>query len=227
MSEVSDEDRSAISVQVTLSITVEQHAQLRELARRLPLVASHRSPSDGDDSDDSLLQQLLEGLTGAAADEYIEHITRVAEPTSLTRVRELRLAHLVERLFGGKLPSEYVIADVLGLTSGEARVLLSRVVAHNRQRLTKAMLSASRKALENSKRPDDKKRWIRCDIATFFYLRDLVSQIAERGGPSLPPLSKRTDAVGGYVAPTDTFLALCRELGVEDPWQKNSDRRKK
>ncbi|MGP3912972.1 hypothetical protein [Nonomuraea sp. 10N515B] len=223
MTDVPASDETTFTVQVKLSITEDQLEQLRELAQRLPLMASGRSRDDEND----LVQRLLEGVTGAAADEYIDHITRVAEPTTLTRVRELRLAHLMERLFEGNLPSEYVIADVLGLTTGEARALLPRVVAHNRKRLNSAILSAARKALQDHDEPSDDIRWIRCDVVTFTYLRDLVSQIAERGGPSLAPLSKRTDVVGIYIAPKDTFEALRKELGMEDASQANSRRRKK
>jgi hypothetical protein len=194
------EDPEKMSVTVEVALTDVQRERLRGLARQISL------PDTGAPN----AEVLLSGLASAAVAEYLAHATLQPPITTVSALRELRLAVLSEHLLGGSLPSEGFVADLFALTATEARSLLRRSVARQPARLHQAIRTAARRSVEEAqgigRRPT--KFVMTADPAVV----TLLLTVLERSGESPPPFTAREDAIGKYDLPKATRDVLIAEL---------------
>lgn len=203
------------STQATVELDADRKAALQALANRLP-------PSTTPETPEQRLERLLTGLASAALEEYVEYLSSERHPGTLAQHRELRLSLLMAQLFGDSLPSERLIADMLGLTPGEARSLVPRVLARYRKRLSGTLEESAKSVLKQARSSGDDSDII-CDLVTYRFLKERLAGIAEQvrakgaGEDGLfVPIAPDRRTVNGYTLNKKTFDALWESLGLPD-----------
>ncbi len=162
---------------------------------------------------DSALANALVPFIQAALAEYVDQFTGRHLPSRMKDLEQLRLLHMTNYAFGGKLPNPDKVADLFQKNAAEAKTLLRNTATRYRYELASNMNEAVWEVLTTKARKAGTDEWtveVR-DLALLEYMEDAV-----RRGPGNPiGIQKSKGEMHVISLDKGTMTALLASIGRE------------
>jgi hypothetical protein len=151
------------------------------------------------------LETHLAPYAEAAVREYAEMLSGEAM-TSVTDLRERRLAAILTSLPADEFPSDEQIARLYSLTSSQGRGLLRSTVSRHRNRVKDVMDAAARRFIDSCEETAEAgKRQARCPNAIII---DLLNAQLAAASQQRTPIRRKSGTFDTYVVSTGAYNEL-------------------